>query len=88
MGSESGRRLRSAKPIVGGSYPHPALVTFDGRPLLTESAFVMSALPCLSGQQGVAAMPAEPPDGRKVKSGLVGGSKGSGDTEGMASRAK
>src|SRR3954471_8695711 len=29
-------------------------------------------LSCLSGQQGVAAMPAEPPEGRKVKSGPVG----------------
>src|SRR3954451_5342422 len=27
---------------------------------------------CLSGQQGVAAMPAKPPEGRKVKSGSVG----------------
>src|SRR3954465_14238311 len=29
-------------------------------------------LSCLSGQQGVAAMPMEPPEGRKVKSGPVG----------------
>ena len=39
MGSESGRRLRSAKPIFGGSYPHPALFTFDGLQLFTECAF-------------------------------------------------
>src|SRR3954466_9122671 len=32
----------------------------------------MSVRSCLSGQQGVAAMPAEPPEGRKVKSGPVG----------------
>ena len=60
----------------------------DGRTLFTEGAFCQSVLSCLSGQQGVAAMPAEPPEGRKVKSGPVGGSKGSGDTEGIASRAK
>ena len=29
-------------------------------------------LSCLPGQQGVAAMPMEPPEGRKVKSGPVG----------------
>jgi type 1 fimbriae regulatory protein FimB len=32
----------------------------------------MSVLSCLSGQQGVAAMSMEPPEGRKVKSGPVG----------------
>src|SRR3954451_23033297 len=32
----------------------------------------MSVRSCLPGQQGIAAMPAEPPEGRKVKSGLVG----------------
>src|SRR3954471_16592881 len=32
----------------------------------------MSVLSCLSGQQVVAAMPVEPPEGRKVKSGPVG----------------
>ena len=34
--------------------------------------FVESVLACLSGQQGVVAMPAKPPDGRKVKSGPAG----------------
>src|SRR3954454_9306227 len=32
----------------------------------------MSVRSCLPGQQGVAAMPAEPPEGRKVKSGPLG----------------
>ena len=32
----------------------------------------MSVRSCLPGQQGVAAMPAEPPEGRKVKSGPDG----------------
>ena len=36
---------------------------------LQKAYFVESALPCLSGQQGLAAMPVEPPEGRKVKSG-------------------
>ena len=39
MGSESGRRLRLAKPIFGASYPYPALFTFDGPQLFTECAF-------------------------------------------------
>src|SRR4051795_12108752 len=39
---------------------------------LRKAHFVESMLSCLSGQQGVAAMPAEPPNGRKVKSGPVG----------------
>jgi hypothetical protein len=36
---------------------------------LQKAHFVESVPPCLSGQQGVMAMPAEPPEGRKVKSG-------------------
>ena len=32
----------------------------------------MSVRSCLPGQQGVAVMPAAPPEGRKVKSGPVG----------------
>src|SRR3954462_9803795 len=51
---------------------------------LRKAHFVESVLSCLSDQQGVVAMPAEPPDRRKVKSGPVDGSKGSGDAEGMA----
>src|SRR3954471_19322025 len=39
---------------------------------LRKAPFVESVLSCLSGQQGVAAMPMEPPEGRKVKSGPVG----------------
>src|SRR5690349_18948707 len=39
---------------------------------LQKAHFVVSVLSCLSGQQGIAAMPAEPPEGRKVKSGPVG----------------
>src|SRR5215218_24838 len=39
---------------------------------LPNAHFVESVLSCLSGQQGVAAMPVEPPEGRKVKSGPVG----------------
>src|SRR3954454_18733136 len=39
---------------------------------LRKAYFVESVLSCLSGQQGVAAMPVEPPEGRKVKSGPVG----------------
>src|SRR4051812_44569965 len=38
---------------------------------LQKAHFVESMLPCLSDQQGVAEMPAEPPEGRKVKSGSV-----------------
>src|SRR3954468_21849836 len=36
---------------------------------LRKAHFVESVLSCLSGQQGVVAMPMEPPEGRKVKSG-------------------
>src|SRR3954453_16887864 len=36
---------------------------------LRKAHFVESVLACLSGQQGVAAMLVEPPEGRKVKSG-------------------
>src|SRR4051812_29161586 len=80
------RRLRpryeaTARP----GYPCRGLRPEDS---LQKAHFVESMLSCLSGQQGVAAMPMEPPEGRKVKSGPVGGSKGSGDTEGIASRAK
>src|SRR5215218_7788009 len=39
---------------------------------LPNAHFVVSVRSCLSGQQRVAAMPMEPPDGRKVKSGPVG----------------
>src|SRR3954447_4496541 len=39
---------------------------------LRKAPFVVSVLSCLSGQQGVMAMPMEPPEGRKVKSGPVG----------------
>src|SRR4051795_12909293 len=39
---------------------------------LRKAHFVESMLSCLSGQQGVAAMPAAPPEGRKVMSGPVG----------------
>jgi hypothetical protein len=39
---------------------------------LQKEHFVESVLSCFSGQQGVAAMPAKPPDGRKVKSGPAG----------------
>src|SRR3954447_26014193 len=39
---------------------------------LRKAHFVESMLSCLSGQQGVAAMPMEPPEGRKVKSEPVG----------------
>jgi hypothetical protein len=39
---------------------------------LRKAHFVVSVLSCLSGQQGVAAMPMQPPDGRKVKSAPVG----------------
>ena len=39
---------------------------------LQKAHFVESMLSCLPGQQGVAAMPMEPPEGRKVKSGPVG----------------
>src|SRR5689334_16041037 len=38
---------------------------------LQKAHFVVSVLSCLSGQQGIATMPMEPPDGRKVKSGSV-----------------
>src|SRR3954453_5887093 len=38
---------------------------------LRKAHFVESVLSCRSGQQGVATMPAEPPDGRKVKSKLA-----------------
>src|SRR5690242_12335909 len=36
---------------------------------LQKASFVESVLSYLSGQQGGAAMPVEPPDGQKVKSG-------------------
>jgi type 1 fimbriae regulatory protein FimB len=39
---------------------------------LQKAHFVESVLACPSGQQGVAAMPPKPPDGRKVESGPAG----------------
>src|SRR4051794_36884508 len=39
---------------------------------LRKAHFVKGALSCPSGQQGVAAMPARPPEGRKVKSKRAG----------------
>jgi hypothetical protein len=39
---------------------------------LRKAYFVESVRPCFSGQQGVVEMPAEPPRGRKIKSGPAG----------------
>src|SRR4051794_33598903 len=46
----------------------PAFPNYAGHSL-QKAHFVESVLSCLSGQQGVAAMPAELTEGRKVKSG-------------------